>query len=546
MSRPICALLLVLLPLSAPRVAQAQEAHLFQGLGPLHWAIPTRSKEAQAYFDQGLAFLYAFNHEEALRAFGEATRLDPECAMAWWGLSTAHGPHINRPGMDGERAKAGFEAAQRAAALHAPAGSKTEALVRAACARFSSADAERWPARDRAYADAMREAYKAFPKDPEVGALFAEALLNLHPWSLWEGRHPTTGTVEAIAVLRHVLQIAPDHPQALHLWIHLWEASPEPERAVSEADRLRHRMPGLGHLDHMPAHIDVLMGHWGQAMAANEAAIRADEAYLRVRHAPVGLQAGYMGHSRHTLGFAAMMAGSAGRAVPVMDGLAASIPSSYPASIAGRMDWYRTMPFEVRKRFGRWEELLALPEPAESFPVARAMRHADRGVAFSALGRVAEAKGEAQAFAEAVKAIPADLPIIRAKAVDVLAVAGALLEGEIALAEGRVDEALARLRAGVEKEDALSYHEPPTWLQPVRHALGATLLHAGRPDEALAVYEADLHRWPANIWSLRGRWQSLVALGRAKEAGVARAAFEKAATLSDLEVPTSCLCIPGP
>ena len=424
-------LLLALMPL------HSQEPHRFKGLGDFHWKVKTDSANAQAYYDQGVAFLYAFNHEEAIRSFSEATRLDPECAMAWWGLATAYGPHINRPGMDEPRAKAGYEAARKAESLAASAGKKDRALIEAACVRFSAPNADDWASRDRAFSEAMRKAWREQPGDANVGVLFAESLMLLHPWGAWDGRgHPQTETLEAAEVLDRVLARSPNHPQALHLSIHLWETSPTPARVLPMANRLRNRQPGLGHMTHMPSHIDVLVGHWQQAVEANEAAIRADQAYLKVRKL-TGLQPAYMGHNRHMLGFASMMSGQSAKAISAMDSIVGIIPPDVLKSMAGRVDWYSSMPFEARKRFGKWDELLALPDVPDGLPIARAMRLADRGVALAALGRVSEARAEEIQFKASLAAIPEDLMIVRNRAKDVLAVAGYLLDGEILLAEAK-------------------------------------------------------------------------------------------------------------
>ncbi len=522
----------------------SQEPHRFKGLGDFHWKVKTTSAEAQAYYDQGMAFLYAFNHEEAIRAFTEATRLDPECAMAWWGLATAQGPHINRPGMDEARAKAGYEAARKAKSLAVNASKKDRALIEAACVRFAAPNADDWAARDRAYSEVLRKAWQEQTGDANVGVLFVESLMLLHPWGAWDGHgHPQTETLEAAAVLDRVLARVPNHPQALHLSIHLWEESPTPARALPQANRLRHLQPGLGHMTHMPSHIDVLVGHWQQAVAANEAALRADQAYLEVRE-PTGRQPNYMGHSRHMLGFASMMSGQSAKAISAMDSIQGIMPPDLPKSMVARWDWYASMPFEARKRFGRWDELLALPDVADGLPIARAMRHADRGVALAALGRLSEARAEEIKFKASLPAIPDDSLIMGNHAKDVLAIAGYLLDGELLLAEAKTLEGLSRLRSGVETEDALKYAEPPTWIQPVRQALGAALLRAGHPGEALATFDADLARWPHNIWSLHGRWRALSSLGQKHDAAMAKKAFDAASKFADIPITSSCLCQP--
>jgi tetratricopeptide (TPR) repeat protein len=345
-------------------------------------------------------------------------------------------------------------------------------------------------------------------------------------------------------VLQAVIAREPDHPLALHLSIHALEASPHPERADAAADRLRDLQPGLAHLIHMPSHIDVRRGRWEEAERANEKAIAADEAYRRVRPNQ-GFYRIYMLHNRHMLAFAAVMRGESGRAIRAIDEMIAAVPPDWARQNATLADGALAMPLELRMRFGRWEEVLAAPEPDAIFPTARAFRHAVRGSALAATGKVAEARTELGAFLEAKERVPDSAVIVVNKAVDVLGVAEHLLTGEILYREGKPDEAFAALREAVRREDALRYAEPPDWIIPVRHALGAALMQSGRYGEAERVYRDDLERHPENGWSLFGLARSLELQGKADEAERVRARFEKAWSGADVKLSSSCFCQPG-
>lgn len=527
--------------------APGADVPLFEGLGKHSRRVTTTSPDAQRYFDQGLNFLFAFNHDEAIRSFRQAAELDPKCAMAHWGVALANGPHINFPAVPAERAKAAWAALAKAREFVAAGTDAEKALVEALGKRYAEAQPDDRRPLDEAYAAAMREVYQRFPKDADVGALFAESLMDLRPWDLWtpDGR-VQPGTREVVGTLEAVLRHAPNHPLALHLYIHALEASPVPELAEAAADRLRDLAPGLGHLVHMPSHIDLRLGSWQKAVEANERAIEADVAY-RKKEPRQGFYRIYMAHNRHMLAFAAMMQGESRRALDAVRAALEEIPEEWLAKDgnAAIVDGFFAMPAEVLVRFGRWEEVLKEPEPAERFPLARALRHAARGVAHAALGKTAEAREDQKAFRAAAPKVPKESTFGNNKSADVLAVAESLLEGEILVAEGKVDEGLTALREAVKKEDALRYSEPPDWIHPVRHALGASLLKAGKAAEAEAVYREDLGRWPANGWSLYGLTRSLEAQGRDKEAAAVRKHFDEAWKRADVKLSSSCFCVPG-
>lgn len=519
---------------------------LFEGLGTNGRKITTSSREAQRYFDQGLSFLFAFNHDEAIRSFRKAAELDPHASMAWWGVSLASGPHINNPAVSPESAAVAWDALQRARKQPQAANEVESALIDALSKRYVDPSPADRTALDLAYADAMREVWKRYPTDADIGALFAEAMMDLSPWNQWTpAGDPNPGTPEILATLDAVMKIRPDHPLALHLYIHASEASSDPGRADAAADRLRDLQPGLGHLVHMPSHIDVRRGRWRQAVTANAKAVRADERY----HAMVprqGFYGLYMAHNHHMLAFAAMMIGRRAEATNAIDTMTGAIPPAWAEQWAPIADGFLAMPLEVRVRFGAWDEVLAAPEPAPIHPFARAMRHYARGVAYSAKGDTKNARTEQAAFATTRAALPADAIFGNNKAPDLLAIADSVLEGEISYREGNRDAAFASLRRAVALEDALKYDEPPSWILPTRHTLGAALLDAGLPHDAEAVFQEDLVRLPNNGWALFGLTQSLRAQGRKAEAAKADAAFRKAWEGADFEITSPCACLSAP
>ena len=515
----------------------------FDGLGTHRRTVTTLSADAQIYFNQGLAFLYAFNHDEAIRSFTEAARLDPECGMAWWGISVANGPHINNPFMPPERSKAAWEALAKARA--AKGRSVVEAkLIEALAARYAEAPPEDRKPLDEAYAAAMRTVWKAHPEDADIGALFAESLMDLRPWDLWTADGTAQpGTDEVVATLEAVLTQNPEHPLGLHLYIHAVEASPNPQKAVAPANRLRTLMPGLGHMVHMPSHIDVRTGRWAQAIESNRMAIEADRRY-RERSSQQGFYRIYMAHNRHMLAFAAMMRGQSALAIETINAMIDEMPNDWARENPLLADNFAPMPIEVLIRFGRWDEVLAVPEPAEYLPLARTMRLCARGIALAAKGEVQAAREEQRKFLEAKASVPKASFIGNNPAADILGVAEELLEGEILVRAGKTEAGLAHLREAVQREDKLRYSEPPDWIHPVRHALGATLLVDGQFAEAEKVYREDLARLPNNGWSLLGLSRSLELQGKPEFAEIQKR-FEEAWRDSDITIRSSCLCQPG-
>jgi tetratricopeptide (TPR) repeat protein len=518
---------------------------LFEGLGTIGRKVTTSSADAQRFFDQGLCFLFAFNHDEAIRSFHQAAELDPDCPLAWWGIALAHGPHINFPLLPPERNKLALAALAKAQKLADNGTASEQALIAALATRYADSPPEDRKPLDEAYAAAMRKVWQKFPEDADIGSLFAESLMNLRPWDLWlPAGKPQPGTEEVVATLERVLELAPRHPLAIHLYIHAVEASSQPERAIEPADRLRDLQPGLGHLVHMPSHIDVRVGNWKKAILSNAKAIEADARY-RAQSPEQNFYRVYMAHNHHMLAYAAIMRGQSELAIKSINNMVREMPPEWIKENAAMADGFAAMPLEVLVRFGRWKEVLDAPEPPEYLPFSRALRHCARGVAFAALADVEKAGLEQSQFLLARAKVPAEARVGNNAASDVLAVAEMLLAGEILVRAGEFDDGLRALQVAVEREDRLRYSEPPDWIHPVRHALGATLLTVGRAEEAEQVYRADLQRLPNNGWSLYGLSRSLRLQKKEVEAQQLDMRFLDVWSEADVKIKSSCFCQPG-
>ena len=529
-----------------PIFEQLPRQQLFEGLGSHSRPVTTSSTEAQRYFNQGLAFLQAFNHDEAIRSFQEAARLDPNCAMAHWGVAMACGPHINNPAVPEARAGLAWQELELARQHSLQSTPAEQALIEALGHRYALPQpADRHPL-DVAYADAMRKVWQNNPNDADVGAFFAEALMDLRPWDLWgPDRTPRPGTEEIVAILETVLNQSPQHPLANHLYVHAVEASAHPERAAQAADRLRNLQPGLGHNTHMPSHIDVLLGRWHEAIEANEKAIRADLAYREATSQKPDFFRLYMAHNRHMLAYAALMTGQSTLALTHIRAMVAEMPASWVKQNASFADAFVAMPYEVLIRFGRWQEILEQTPPAEGLPFTTALRLAARATARAALGNAEAARQEQAAFLQARDAVPKEWVVGINPAAIVLELVTHMVEGEILYREGKVDPGLAELRLAVGMEDLLRYDEPPGWILPVRHALGATLMQENRFAEAETVYKEDLVRRPRNGWSLFGLAESLNRQNRQPEAAPVLEQFGQVWRKADVRIRSSCFCQPG-
>ena len=510
--------------------ADGRTAPLLDGMGSHHRPIGVDDPMVQRYFDQGLVLAYGFNHAEAARSFREAIRRDPECAPCWWGLGLVLGPNINSV-MDPDDLPEALEATARATELAAGAGPAERALIEALGSRYSAEVPEDRSSLDLAYAEAMGEVYRRFPADPDVGTLFAEALMDTTPWDYWrEDGEPKPETRELLAALEGVLASDPGHPGANHLLIHAVEAR-HPERGVEAAERLAEAVPGAGHLVHMPSHIWIRLGRYHDAVAANQRAVAADEAYITSCRRQGLYPLAYMPHNRHFLMVSAAFGGRSELAVGAAREMAAlQDPEAMRAEGMGALQHYSVMTLYALVRFGRWEEILDEPEPAADLIYPRGVWHFARGMSMARTGLLEEAKAELAALARHA----AD-PALEAVTVwdldgttQLLSIARELLAGEIAAAGGEYETAIERLVAARELEDDLYYDEPPPWMLPVRHYLGRVLLVAVRPAEAEAAFREDLEVFPENGWALAGLERALIAQGKAEEARAVAARLAEA------------------
>jgi tetratricopeptide (TPR) repeat protein len=522
-------------------VAHAQHATagvpLYDNLGTHHFEVTT-SAPAQRYFDQGMRLYYAFNHAEAIRAFDEAARLDPNCAMCYWGRALALGPNINVP-MDSASGAAAYAAVREAIARQAHASPSERALIDALSQRYVEVPPAERSGLDSLYARAMERVAAQFPKHPEVLALYAEALMDLSPWRYWNrDGSPRPDTPALLKALETVIAAQPEHPGANHFFIHAVEAV-DPERAVPMAENLAGLMPGAGHLVHMPGHIYIRVGRYEDAIRANEHAVHADETFITDHKPDMGVYTlGYYPHNYDFLAFAASMIGRSAQALDAADRMAALVkPELLGAPGLTALQKNVSRGLQLRVRFGRWEEILQAREPAAAAPYARAIWHFARGRAFAARGDVKTAVAELERLRNAASdGSLQDTPIEFNPATALLAIAANVLDGHIAAARGDFTAAIELLTAAAATEDELVYGEPPEWSVPVRHELGNVLLEAGRADEAEAAFRDDLRRFPGNGWSLDGLSRSLTAQGRESEAAAVRARFAESWKSADVQI----------
>ncbi|HVT71847.1 MAG TPA: hypothetical protein VHD61_01815 [Lacunisphaera sp.] len=527
-----------------PLLASGASEPFYDGLGAHSRRITTSSPAAQKYFDQGLRFYFGFNHGAAIRSFAEAARIDPACAMAHWGIALANGPHINFPLVPPPAAEAAWRELGLAQQHAASATPVERDLIAALAVRYANPQPDDRSALDRAYADAMRQAWQAHPDDADVGALFAEAMMDLRPWDQWTpAGQPEPGTDEILATLDAVLKLDLQHPFANHLYIHAMEASPHPERAVPAADRMVSLQPGLAHNVHMPSHIYIRVGRWQDAIDTNVRAVAADRGYRAVAGPPQGFIVVYIAHNRHMLAYAAMMTGQRTLALEHIRAMVAELPEEALKDFG--LEAFAAMPYEVMTRFGQWDEILAAPDHPDWMPFTRAMRHAARAIALAAKGDPKAARAEQALFKAEAEHVPADELAGNNTSRQVLTVVTPMVEGEILYREHKVDEGVATLRAAVQAEDALRYDEPPGWLLPVRHSLGAVLMQERRYAEAEQVYRDDLARLPNNGWSLFGLAEALRYQRKHADAEPIEQQFKAGWARAEVELHSSCLCQPG-
>ncbi|KEX91679.1 hypothetical protein HA62_23200 [Pseudomonas putida] len=551
--------------------------HDYYDLGTYSRPVTTSSAQTQLWFDRGLMWCYGYNHDEAIRCFQKALEHDRNCAMAYWGIAYASGPNYNKRWdafieQELKEAVAQARLATQIALVHLEGTTPVEqALIHALQQRYqaeqtSSVD-ELFTWND-AYAASMRDVYQRFPDDPDVVALFAEALIDRTPWQLWDLKtgQPAAGadTLETVAVLERALQRMEQHGEAphagvLHMYVHTLEMSPYPERALRAGDILRDLVPDAGHLRHMPSHIDVLCGDYRGAMITNQRAIEADSLYL-AKEGPINFYTLYRSHNYHFKLYSAMFLGQYQPALEAAEQLAETIKEDLlrveTPPMADWLESFVSMKAHVQIRFGKWQDILATPLPQDPtlYCVTTAMLHYAKGVAFAACGQVANAETEHHLFLEAWARVPDTRYLFNNKCNDILAVAAGMLRGEIEYRKGNFDEAFAHLREAQSLDDHLPYDEPWGWMQPVRHALGALLLEQGRVEEALHAYRADLGldntlsraSWHLdNVWSLHGYVECLKRLGRDGEAAAAQVRLNLAMARADVEISASCFCRNG-
>jgi tetratricopeptide (TPR) repeat protein len=527
----------------APRAAVAdwaKGAQLFDGLGSFHRAITTTSPEAQRYFDQGMRFVWAFNHDEATRSFARAAELDPKCASCFWGVALTLGPNYNMPLMAEPRARVGWEALGKAQANAGVATLVEQALIAALAKRFDGPkplDPSNSAPLLAAYATAMGEVARRFPDDMDVQTMLAEGLMNTNPWKLWtaDGK-PGLGTPAILTALRKVLAKEPKHPGANHYWIHAVEASRDPAIAAPSAEALVGMMPAAGHLEHMPAHIFQRIGRYEEAAEANRKGAAADVAYLKLTPAP-DYYPMYLIHNYQFLAYSAAMEGRRAETVEALRQARAAVPDSMLLAMPG-LDWSIGYLYDGMARFGMWEEILAEPAPNPKLAGLTIGWLQARVIALAAKGRVAEAEALLPDLERAIAIVPAEATQGQNTAKPLYEIGALKAKARIALAERKRDAAIALLREAVAKEDGLAYNEPSDEFFPVRHLLGAVLLDAGKATEAEAVYRDDLKRQPGNGWALRGLAAALAAQGKS-ETGAVRLQFEDAWRQADTELTAS-------
>ncbi len=505
---------------------------LYTDLGSHHKRISTRVPAAQQYFDQGLRLVYGFNHAEAIRSFSRAAELDPTCAMCYWGIALAYGPHVNAP-MDQASGVAAYAAVQKALALKSHATASERAYIEALAQRYEADPPADRTRLDRLYSRTMGKVAKTYPKDLDAATLYAESLMDLRPWNYWRpDGTPYPETKDIVRQLEGVLTRNPHHPGACHYYIHAVEAV-NPKAAVPCAERLARLMPGEGHMVHMPSHIYIRVGRWNDAVQANHHAIHTDEEFIEDQH-PMGVYPlAYYPHNIHFLAFASTMAGRSAQAIKAASTLTSKVnlEAARQVGLLQEMLPYHALTLTT---FGKWDEVLAAPLPPEDIRLSYAMAYYARGVAHAAK----EEWAEAQAAFDTVAATEAATPE-GAEGKTALSIAVHALSGEIATRRGDLDAGITHFREAAKIEDGGLYFEPPKWYYPIRHSLGAALVKAGQNAEAEKMYREDLRRFPENGWSLFGLAQALRAQGKNTEADAADARFRRAWPDTDVTLTAS-------
>ena len=521
---------------------QTHAVTLVSGLGDLHHPVSTRNPLAQQFFDQGLRFIYAFNHDEAARSFGHAAELDPKLAMAYWGVAEAVGPNYNDPA-DPDRYKHAHDAVQKAVDLSADASPSEQAYIAAMAKRFPADPNSDLKKAAEDYHDAMRQVATQFPDDLDAATLFAESGMNLHPWGLWhQDGTPEAGTEEIVSTLESVMKRDPNHLGAIHYYIHSVEASNNPERALAGANKLAALAPGAGHIVHMPAHVYIRTGDYEAAVKTNEQAAEVDRTYIKATGAQGIYPMMYYSHNLHFVAMCGAMNGRYTEARKNADLLVANVGPH--VKDMPPLEGFMTIPVAVEIRFHHWNELLKMPAPDPAMKTASVFWHFGHGLALAGTGKVAEAEAEYKIVSDAEAATPPDVIFqmpINNKAKDIMKIAEDVLGAKVAMAKKDQAGAIAMLRQAVAIQDTLKYGEPPDWFYPVRESLGGALLISGDAAGAEKVFREDLDRNPRNPRSLFGLQQALLLQKRDYDAGFVQKQFEtswkggpKALKLDDL------------
>lgn len=549
----VAVLLLLVAGISGPAFSQqeadkkadlfeGQIAPLLDGMGNHHFETSIDDKRVVRYFDQGIMLSYGFNHAEAERTFRQVAALDPDNPMAWWGIALVLGPNINMP-MQPDAVPKAWEAIQKAQELQANATQRERDYISALSRRYAENPPEDRSALDRAYAEAMGKLAEKYPNDLDAWTLYAEALMDLHPWDYWaKGGTPRPWTPRILEVLEYVLERNSEHPGANHLYIHATEASKTPEKALASANRLRKAVPGAGHLVHMPSHTYIRVGNYHEGTLANQRAVEADNEYVTQCRQQGIYPLGYVPHNHHFLWATATMEGREQVSMEAAYSTAEHVNTDMMRELGfGTLQHYRVIPLYGSVRFGRWDEILSYPEPDQDLIYPRGVWHYARGMAF--VGKVQLEQAETEL--NKLKTIAADERLKEITIWDInttqelMQIGSRVLEGEIAAQRENYERAVMLLREALMIETQLAYNEPPDWFFPVRHNLGAILLKANKPDEAEQVYRADLEEFPSNGWSLFGLWQSLEAQGKMKEAVEIKQKFEKSWKHADIDLASS-------
>lgn len=515
---------------------------VYYDIGDVHRSVTAaEGSDAQLWFDRGLALSYGFNHEEAIRCFDRAIEADPACAMAFWGKAYALGPNYNNPVVSPEANDAAMQALAAAAKIEDKPSVEKDLLTAVAMRHASPAPDDR-AALEAAYADAMRKLHAKYPDDADIAALTAEALMMLQPWKLWSADGtPATVTSEIRGVLEPALARWPEHPALCHLYIHTMEAGPEVAKALPVAKNLEQLMPGLGHMVHMPSHIYIWSGRYADSLRVNQAAVAKDRVYAEYAGRK-NFYTLYRLHNYHFIAYSAMFTGQKKIALQAAHEIVKQIPADFLVDMADFLDIFVATPMHVMVRFGMWDEILRVPEPAAELLATRAVWRYARGIALASSGRVDEADREMARFLAAKDAVPETRMLFQNPVAKILEVAAAVLAGEIEYRKTNYDRAFALLRKAVELDLAMNYDEPWGWMEPARHALGALLTEQGKYDEAIEVYRANLARFPDNGWALHGLAECMRKTDREDEAATAEARFRKAWVHADVEIPGSCFC----